>query len=114
MASRLGVVFSASVSDLLASDLLSAIMDHFCFLFGLSRIISCSTNAFLTFADTACGPISMVIRQCHNNANHCLAKILRESSAARYLLGKKKKRKLKVYIYKCLNSLTLIKLFGFH
>lgn len=72
VASRLGFVF---LSDLLASRLLSTIMDHFCFLFGLSRTISCTTNAFLTFADTAFGPISMVIRQCHNNANRCLAKI---------------------------------------
>lgn len=31
VASRLGFVFSALVSDLLASDLLSTIMDHFCF-----------------------------------------------------------------------------------
>lgn len=75
VASRLGFVFSAPVSDLLASDLLSTIMDHFCFLFGLSRIMSCNTNAFLTFADTASAPISTVIRQCHNNANRCLAKI---------------------------------------
>lgn len=46
VASRLGFVSPASLSDWLASDLLSTIMDHFCFLFGLSRTISCSTNAF--------------------------------------------------------------------